>query len=79
MGVIENYALAILPPSNDLDSRTADQPRNSPKCDLQSKLTSAEYIGFEIKITNKKNSDHNFKYFDLKSSPSLSIIGVKTE
>jgi len=46
MGVNENCALAILPPSNDLDSRTADQPQSPPKCDLQSKL--AEYIGFEI-------------------------------
>jgi len=59
MGVIENCALAILPPSDDLDSRTADQSQNPPKCDLQSK--SAEYIGnqnhkskkgFQITISN---------------------------
>ena len=66
MGVIENCALAILPPSNDLNFRTADQPQNPPKCDLQSKSKSAEYIGFEIKITNQKRiSNHDFKYFDL--------------
>jgi len=45
-----------LPTSNDLDLRTADQPQNPPKCDLQSK--SAEYIGFEIKITKKKILNH---------------------
>jgi len=54
--------------------RTANQPENAPKCDLQSKSKSAEYIGFEIKITNQKRiSNHDFKYFDLKSSPSLHI------
>ena len=52
--------------------RTANQPENAPKCDLQSKSKSAEYIGFEIKITNQKRiSNHDFKYFDLQSSPSL--------
>ena len=52
MGVIENYVLAILPPSYDSDSRTVDQPQNPQKCDLQSKSKSAKYTGFEIKITN---------------------------
>jgi len=41
-------------PSNDLDFRTAEQPQNPPKCDLQLKSKSAEYIGFEIKITHHK-------------------------
>ena len=53
MGVTENCALAILPPSNDLDFRI-DQPQNPSKCDLQSKSKSAEYIGFEIKSQIKK-------------------------
>jgi len=72
-------ALAILPPSNGLDFRTADKPQNPPKCDLQSKSKPAEYIGFEIKITNQKRiSKHDLRYFDLKSSPSLLVSVVQT-
>jgi len=42
---------------------------------LKSKSKSSKCIGFDIKVTNnQKHLNHDLKYIDLKSSPSLVII-----